>query len=82
MVAKRSELGKLTFADAAEMKLKIGKLVRDRRQALKMSQTELARQTGVSDRQIGNIEWARNFPSMSVYIVICRVLGIESEILK
>ncbi len=42
----------------------------------RLSQVEFARTLGVSNKTLDNIEAARNWPSMPVYIKLCRALGV------
>lgn len=55
----------------------LGAELRRKRQAKHISQVALAELTGVSTKQINHIEMGRNWPSMPVYITLCRALGIE-----
>ncbi len=50
--------------------------IRDRRLKNGLNQTEFAEQVGVSNKTMDNIEAARNWPSVPVYIAICRVLRV------
>ncbi len=63
---------------ATEKELKaMGREIGRARTAKKLNKTDLARHVGVSNKQIDHIENGTNWPSMKVYIGICRVLGIE-----
>jgi transcriptional regulator with XRE-family HTH domain len=55
-----------------------GKEVRRLRLAAGLSQIALAEKIGCSNKQLDNIEWARCWPSMKVYISLCRALGMEN----
>ena len=54
----------------------LGRTMKLCRQAenVKISQIELAKRIGVSNRQLSNIEAAKNWPSLQVYVAICREL--------
>lgn len=52
--------------------------VRRRRQARNISQTKLGALVGCSVKQINNIERAVNWPSMPIYLGLCRELGFKS----
>jgi transcriptional regulator with XRE-family HTH domain len=45
------------------------------REGRDLSQTKLAALAGCSVKQINNIEGARCWPSMPIYVAICRALG-------
>lgn len=47
------------------------------RAKLKLSQSALAKQVGISNKQLSNIECGASWPSMSVALRICRLLSIE-----
>jgi transcriptional regulator with XRE-family HTH domain len=55
--------------------------LRRTRQALHLSQVALAEKAGISNKQLNNIENAHNWPSMPVYIAICRELGLGEPLL-
>lgn len=50
--------------------------MKSRRTELNMSQTELARQSGVTRQTIGLIETGEFNPSLKLCIAICRALGV------
>lgn len=50
--------------------------LRDARVAARMTIKELAKEVGCSYQMISHVEHAENFPSMAVYIAICRVLKL------
>ena len=50
--------------------------MKSRRTELNMSQTELARQAGVTRQTIGLIETGEFNPSLKLCIAICRALGV------
>lgn len=52
--------------------------VRRARQAKRLSQVAMAEKIGCSNKQLNNIEHAQNWPSMPVYLAICRVLELEA----
>lgn len=56
--------------------------VRRRRRKLNVTQTEIARRVGCSVKQINNIERAVNWPSMPVYLGLCRELGFRSPLVR
>jgi transcriptional regulator with XRE-family HTH domain len=55
----------------------LGRNIRLCRQAVNVniSQIELAKRVGISNRQLSNIEAAKNWPSLQVYIALCRELS-------
>jgi DNA-binding XRE family transcriptional regulator len=52
--------------------LKLARTMRLCRQSAGMSQIALAEKLGVSNKQLCNIETAKNWPSMPLYIALCR----------
>lgn len=62
-----------TEKDLKAMGREMGRL----RAIKKFSKADLARRVGVSTKQIDHIEEGVNWPSMKVYIGLCRVLGLE-----
>jgi transcriptional regulator with XRE-family HTH domain len=63
---------------ATEKDLKaLGKEMGRMRTAKNLSKTDLARKLGISTKQIDHVENGVNWPSMKVYIGLCRVLGVE-----
>lgn len=52
----------------------MGREIVARREARGMSQTALAYLIGVTNKQLYNVEKGRNWPSMPVYITLCKVL--------
>jgi transcriptional regulator with XRE-family HTH domain len=57
--------------------------LRRTRQALHLSQVALAEKVGISNKQLNNVENAHNWPSMPVYVSLCRVLELgEPPLLK
>lgn len=51
--------------------------VRRLRTQSNLTQTELAKRVGFSCKQLNHIEYGVHWPSMEVYIGICRALGID-----
>jgi transcriptional regulator with XRE-family HTH domain len=54
-----------------------GHLLRRRRQARRITQTELARLVDISVSNVNNFEYGRCLPSMPVYIALCAALGLR-----
>lgn len=50
--------------------------LRSQREKMKHSQSSLARAIGVSSNTIYNIEASLNWPSIPVYISLCRILKV------
>lgn len=57
-----------------ELKL-LGASVRHRRLTRGISQVQFAAQLGISNKQLNHVESARNWPSLPVYITLCRVFN-------
>ena len=57
-----------------------GAEVRRHRVLRGLSQTALSEKIGCSIKQLNNVEYARNWPSMTVYLALCRELGVETPI--
>src|SRR6478609_7514527 len=57
---------------------KFGVAVAARRRQLGMGQTEMSRDIGCTVSQVSNMEAGRNWPSMTVYFKLCRVLQVET----
>ncbi len=51
--------------------------VRRLRNERNLSQTELADKIGFSNKHLNHIEYGTNWPSMRIYIALCRALGVE-----
>jgi len=58
-----------------------GRLVRERRKAISMSQATLAGQVGLSRTSITNIELGRQHLSLHMLFVLAKVLGVEPKML-
>lgn len=56
----------------------LGKILRDRRRALDLTQEELASRIGVSTAYVGHLETARRQPSDQVILKLARLLGLDS----
>ena len=52
-----------------------GALIRARRVAMNMKQIDLAEKVKISNKTLFNIESGQNWPSMMVYVKMCRELG-------
>ncbi len=71
--------GHHSVADTPEMRRKLkdfGRAVAVLRKKKGLSVVALGAQAGISDSQVCNIEIGNNWPSMPVYIGLCRVLGV------
>lgn len=53
---------------------KFATTVRGKREALGLTVRSLARKVGVGPSQMSNIQYGYNWPSMPVYVKLCRVL--------
>lgn len=53
---------------------KFAAAVREKREVLGMTVRGLARKVGISPSQMSNIQYGYNWPSVPVYIKLCRVL--------
>ncbi|HXP59471.1 MAG TPA: helix-turn-helix transcriptional regulator [Dongiaceae bacterium] len=60
--------------ELAGLRAGLGAAVRGRRLKLRMSQMQLAGRCGVSNKTINMVEYAHNFPSLALYIALCRAL--------
>jgi len=58
-----------------------GKAVRERRQFLRMRQKEVAGMIDIDPRTLANIEWARHWPSLPVYVKLCKALQLPAPTL-
>ena len=54
----------------------LGARIRDLRTAKSLSQIQFSALAGISNKQLCNIEKANNWPSLPVYVEICRHLGV------
>lgn len=63
-------------------KKKIGKILRETRQKLGVTQLELAREAGLSRASIINTEKGRVLPKYDCMIKICKTLGLPSSVLE
>lgn len=57
--------------------IKIGAYIAEKRRALGITQVELARQLGMSDKSVSKWERGICLPDVSVYIQLCEILGIS-----
>ena len=57
--------------------IKIGAYIASKRKALGMTQLELAKQLGMSDKSVSKWERGICLPDVSVYIQLCEILGIS-----
>lgn len=73
-----SQLEQITLQDLSDFAAE----VRRRRMKLRVTQTEIARRVGCSVKQVNNIERAVNWPSMPVYLGLCRELGFRSPLVR
>ncbi len=63
--------------DLRKLKGKMGAEVRRLRLEKKLTHQELAAKSGISYKHMFNIESGEALPSMTVYIALCRALGVE-----
>lgn len=66
---------KLGFTLPRELKA-LGDRISQVRETRGLSQTALAHLIGISNKTLENIEAGRNWPSLPVFIVLCKVLGV------
>lgn len=57
--------------------LEFGRKVRAQRKALGLSQVNLAKKIGCVSNSISNVEYGNNFPSLPVYVALCRELKMK-----
>lgn len=57
--------------------IKIGAYIAEKRRTLGMTQVELARQLGMSDKSVSKWERGICLPDVSIYIQLCEILGIS-----
>lgn len=57
---------------------KFGEAVREKRAELRVSQVDLARLVGISNKTLFNIEAGNNWPSLPVYAALCRHLALPT----
>lgn len=57
--------------------IKIGAYIAEKRRALGITQVELARQLGMSDKSVSKWERGICLPDVSIYIQLCEILGIS-----
>lgn len=74
----------ITFDEAIRLYLHrncstIGQRVKFVRQALGMSQQELADKTGLTRVTIGSIERGRSEPTIKTFLILSKTLGIEEQ---
>lgn len=55
----------------------LGKQIKDRRKALKITQKELADLAGISINTVVAVERGQGDPKISTYFSICKVLGLK-----
>jgi len=64
--------------DPAEVARRLGELVREQREALRLSQGELAHRTGLSQRRIWEIERAKTSPQLVTWLRLAQ--GLETRL--
>lgn len=69
---------KQTGPKADALLTSFGKAIASRRLHFSMGQVKLASSVGCSVGQISNMEAGRNWPSMPVYVKLCRVLKVAT----
>lgn len=57
--------------------IKIGKYIADKRKALGLTQKQVADKLGMSDKSVSKWERGICLPDVSVYIILCNILGIS-----
>lgn len=57
--------------------VKIGKYIAGKRKALGMTQAQVAEKLGMSDKSVSKWERGICLPDVSVYMVLCEILGIS-----
>ena len=57
--------------------VKIGKYIAQKRKDLGLTQREIAEQLGMSDKSVSKWERGVCLPEVSVYMELCRILGIS-----
>ena len=55
---------------------RFGRQLRNRRKELRYTGVALCRLIGISSTNLSNIESGRNYPSLTVYLAICRSLEL------
>ena len=55
----------------------LGRQIRERRKALKITQKELADLSGISINTVVAVERGQGDPKISTYLAICNVLGLK-----
>lgn len=68
---------RISRPDLAAVRLAVSALLRDRREALQMTQTELARLCQVPQPEISRIESGRYNPTIETVSAIAHQLGLE-----
>lgn len=61
--------------------MEIGSRIRGRREALDLTQDELAREIGVTPQHVSRIEGGLNAPSLVLLVQFARVLGVTTDYL-
>jgi len=61
--------------------IRFGKAVRAQRQLLRFKQYEVAGMVGIDPRTLANIEWARHWPSLPVYVKLVAALQLPKPAL-
>ncbi|HEU5394215.1 MAG TPA: helix-turn-helix transcriptional regulator [Candidatus Methylomirabilis sp.] len=63
--------------DRDRVALTFGDSVRSRREALELSQLEVAGRVGVDRAHLSQIEKGRHCPGLDLALALCRVVGID-----
>jgi transcriptional regulator with XRE-family HTH domain len=66
-------------AQEATLQVQIGKRIRSRRQALKLTQQQLARELHVTPQHISRLEAGQVAPSLKILVGISRKLGMSAD---
>ena len=57
----------------------IGKLIAKQRKKLNMTQSELGKKLGVTDKSVSKWERGVNVPDISIIVPLCNILNISTD---
>ncbi len=61
--------------------IEMGNRIATRRKRLKISQSQLAEQVGISSKHMSNLERGRERPSFEVFVALCNALRVTPDYL-
>lgn len=78
----RRELSKVDFPNAERVKKNFGERIRAARIEAQLTQEQLGEMAGISRGLLNHYEAGRNFPSLTVCIVLFKTLKLDTRVVE